>query len=120
MTSYPLFDKSIFQILLTELGPDDVAELLEVFMADTSAKLEALAARYADRPTTRREAHAIKSSAGTFGFAELSGLARELERGAETVSEEQLREFVGALRRSFDATAAFARTKLANVSLETI
>jgi histidine phosphotransfer protein HptB len=120
MTTHPLFDKSIFRILVTELGADDIAELLDVFLPDTSEKIDALAANCADRPRTKREAHAIKSSAGTFGFAELSGLARDLERGAEAMSEAQLEQSVAALRRSFDATASFARDNLMGAYLEMI
>ena len=120
MTAYPLFDKSIFRILVTELGAEDIAELLDVFLADTSDKLDALARNFRDRLNTRREAHAIKSSAGTFGFAELSGLARDIERGSETMSEEQLEQSVADLRRSFDTTASFARANLMNACLEMI
>jgi HPt (histidine-containing phosphotransfer) domain-containing protein len=120
MTADPLFDKPVFRVLVAELGADDVAELLEVFMADSSDKIAALAARYGDRPRTKREAHAIKSSAATFGFAELSGLARDLERGSDAASDPQLEQSVAALRRSFDATSRFARDHLMRASLEMI
>ncbi len=120
MTTYILFDKSIFRILVTELGADDIAELLDVFLADTANKLDALAANYGDRPTTKREAHAIKSSAGTFGFAELSGLARDLERGSDVMSEAELQQSVTALCRSFEVTSSFARDNLTSTSLEMI
>jgi len=120
MTANPLFDKTIFRILVTELGADDIAELLDVFLTDTTSKIEALAVNYGDRLTTKREAHAIKSSAGTFGFAELSGLARDLETGVDAMSEPLLQQTVVALRRSFDSTASFARDHLMNARLETI
>ena len=120
MTAYPLFDKSIFRVLVIELGADDIAELLDVFLADTTSKIDALTVNYGDRITTRREAHAIKSSAGTFGFAELSGLARDLERGSEAMSEAQLQQAVDALRQSFGATSSFARDNLMSASLEMI
>jgi len=120
MTADPLFDKSVFRILLAELGADDVVELLDVFIADTSDKIDALTEEYRDRSRTRREAHAIKSSAATFGFAELAGLARELERGSGAASETHLEQSVAALRRSFDATSRFARDQLMRASLETI
>ena len=44
MTADPVFDKSIFRILVAELGAADVAELLDVFLADTSDKIDALVA----------------------------------------------------------------------------
>ena len=120
MTAGPLFDKSILRILVAELGADDVAELLDVFLADTSDKIDALVANHRDRPRTKREAHAIKSSAATFGFAELSGLARQLEGGSDTMSDAQLEQSVAVLRRSFDATSGFARDHLMSTSLEMI
>jgi HPt (histidine-containing phosphotransfer) domain-containing protein len=119
MTADPLFDKSVFRILVAELGADDVAELLEVFIADTSDKIDAFA-KYPDRARTKREAHAIKSSAATFGFAELSGLARDLERCSDAASDSHLQQSVAALRRSFDATSRFARDHLMRASLEMI
>ena len=120
MTADPVFDKSIFRILVAELGAADVAELLDVFLADTSDKIDALVANEGNRPRTRREAHAIKSSAATFGFAELSRLARELESGSDTMSDTQLGLSVATLRRSFDATSSFARDHLMTTSLELI
>jgi len=120
MTGDPLFDKSVFRILVAELGADDVAELLHVFMADTSDKIDALTQKYADRPRTKREAHAIKSSAATFGFAELSGLARDLERCSDATSEAHFEQSVAALRRSFNATSHFARDHLMRDCMETI
>ena len=120
MTADPLFDKSVFRVLVAELGADDVAELLDVFVADASDKIDALVANWGDRPRTKREAHAIKSSAATFGFAELSGLARDLERGSDAASEAQLEQSIAALRRSFDATSSFARDHLMQAGLETI
>jgi len=120
MTADPLFDKSVFRVLVAELGADDVAELLDVFMADASDKIDALVETCGDRLRTRREAHAIKSSAATFGFAELSGLARDLERGSDAASAAELKQSVAALRRSFDATSSFARDHLMRAGLEMI
>ena len=120
MTPDPVFDRSIFRNLVDELGADDVAELLNVFLADTSDKIDGLVANDGNRARTKREAHAIKSSAATFGFAELSGLARELESGSDAMSDAQLGQSVAALRQSFDATSSFARDHLMTTSLETI
>lgn len=120
MTTGTMFDKSVFRRLVAELGADDVVALLDVFLADTSHKLNALVANGGDRRRAKREAHAIKSSAATFGFAELSGLARELEFGSDAMSDAQFAQSVAALHRSFDATSGFARDHLMTTSLETI
>ena len=120
MTADAVFDKSIFRVLVAELGADDVIALLAVFLADTSDKIDALVANCGNRPRTKREAHAIKSSAATFGFAELSALARELESGSDVMSDAQIGQSVAALGRSFDATSSFARDHLMTASLEMI
>jgi HPt (histidine-containing phosphotransfer) domain-containing protein len=65
-----------------------------------------------DRPAIKRQAHSIKSSAATFGFVELSALARDLESGAEGMSVSLLHECVETLRRAFEKTAEYARATL--------
>jgi len=108
----PLFDEAAFEAFKAELGVEDTIEALEIFLADAADKLARLQARNADRPLIKMEAHAIKSSAGAFGFAEMSRLARELEPNAATLEPAQLAQRVEALRRSFEATRALARKKL--------
>jgi len=120
MSEYPLFDKSVFRVLVSELGAEGIVELLDVFLGDTCEKIGAMAANCGNRPATKREAHAIKSSAATFGFTGLSRLAWELETGSETMSEAELKRSVDALRRSFEATSSFACGNLVSASLETI
>jgi HPt (histidine-containing phosphotransfer) domain-containing protein len=112
MSTNPLFNEAVFHELVSDLGRDDVIEVLMAFLVDTSEKIDALAADCSDRPATRREAHAIKCSAATFGFAELSGLARELELGSEKMSAAQLRQSIAALHRSLQATSEWAEANL--------
>ena len=63
-------------------------------------------------PLIKREAHSIKSSAATFGFSDLSRLARELEFGAETVTPAKLQVSLGELQQTFKMTRQFAQSKL--------
>jgi histidine phosphotransfer protein HptB len=111
MHEAPLFDPSVFRGLCSELGNEDTAEVLQAFLADTPGKMAIMSA-VADRPSVKRAAHSIKSSAATFGFANLSALARDLESGIEGMSVPQLNECVGALRRAFEQTAEFAEANL--------
>ena len=85
---------------------------MAVFWDDTAGKVQRLAAQSEERPVVRLEAHSIKSSAGTFGFAQLSQLARELEAGAPTLPLETLREAIRELRQTFEATRDLAQAKL--------
>jgi len=114
-----LFDDTVFHSLGAELGEADVLEVLDAFLADTASKMETLAANGEARPLIIREAHSIKSSAATFGFEDLSGLARELESAAETMTPAKLQESICELRRSFETTKQFAQVNLLATGLET-
>lgn len=112
MTPSDVFDRKVYDALVAELGPDDTAEVLGCFLADTSGKLARLATQAYDRPLTKREGHAIKSSAATFGFVELSRLAQELETGAQAMSPDQLQQAVAGLQRSFAVVRGLAEAIL--------
>lgn len=117
MSESPLFDRAVYLDLSSELGEEDTAEVLEAFLADGARKMGIMASAIQDRSTIKREAHSIKSSAATFGFAELSALARELEAGVEGMAAPQLHEFVEAIRRTFERTVEFARANLLNAGI---
>jgi histidine phosphotransfer protein HptB len=106
------FDKAVFVELGAELGEADAIEVLQAFLEDTASKMVTLAASGDDRSLIRREAHSIKSSAGTFGFSDLSRLAKELEFSAETIPLEQLQERLRQLEQTFQATREFAQANL--------
>jgi histidine phosphotransfer protein HptB len=106
------FDESVYQILCSELGDEDALEVLKTFLDDTSGKFTGLAAKFADRAVMKREAHSIKSSAATFGFATLSQLARELEVGATSMDPEQIQQHVEKMRQAFEAVARFSEATL--------
>jgi HPt (histidine-containing phosphotransfer) domain-containing protein len=112
MNKAPLFDPSVFRRLRSELGNEDAAEVLQAFLADTPGKMALIMSVSTDRPSVRRAAHSIKSSAATFGFANLSALARGLEAGIEGMSAPQLQECAETLGRAFEQTAGFARANL--------
>jgi len=107
-----LFDEAVFDTLRTELGEADALEVLQVFLADTADTVATLPNSAMSRALIARRAHSIKSSAATFGFDELSGLARELESGAETITAAKLQDCIGTLRQAFDAAHQFARANL--------
>ena len=112
MDEIPLFQQATLAELISELGKEDTAEVLKIFLADTSSKMRTIASDLQARSTIEREAHSIKSSSATFGFVELSRLARELESGAEAMSPAELQESAGKLRHAFERTERFARANL--------
>lgn len=118
MSEPPLFDQGVFAELSSELGEEDTVEVLKAFLADTSRKMGVMASALQDRSTLRREAHSIKSSAATFGFAELSALAREIESRSETDGPAELFEFVETLGRIFEKTSKLAQAQLMTCGAE--
>ena len=112
MDEAPLFDPSFFGGLCSELGKEDAAEVLQAFLADIPRKMAVMTSDVADRPSIKRAAHSMKSSAATFGFVGLSALARDLESGVEGMSAPQVRDCVKTLGEAFEQTAEFARKNL--------
>ncbi|MDI1262609.1 MAG: Hpt domain-containing protein [bacterium] len=115
MTQTFSFDEAVFRELDAELGAEDTAEILTSFLADTDRKLVRLETDGQTRSVIKREAHSMKSSAATFGFNQLSRLARELEAGAESMPHAALPESIRELRQTFEATRSFARDNLLNI-----
>lgn len=118
MSDAPLFDQTVYLALSSELGEDDTVEVLKAFLADTSRKIGGMAAAAGDRSTIKREAHSIKSSAATFGFAELSALARTLEANSEAMSAAALPDFIATLGRAFEKVSQLALTQLLGTNQE--
>ena len=75
MPEEPLFDSSVFRGLCSELGNEDAVEVLLAFLGDAPDKMAVMSGTI-DRPSIKLAAHSIKSSAATFGFANLAALAR--------------------------------------------
>lgn len=118
MTTNPAFEKDTLRLLVSELGPEDTAEVLKAFLEDTGRKIGVLGAIPPDPALIQREAHSIKSSAGTFGFLELAGLAASVEQDALRMTPDQLARAASALGEVFEQTADFARSVLLASNME--
>lgn len=118
MNEFPAFDESVLDLLKSELGAEDTAQVLKTFLADTGRRTGLCDAIVSDRMLVKREVHSIKSSAATFGFAELSEIAQTIERDAAGMSDQQLREAVAALRDSFGRTSVLAQSILSGLEAE--
>ena len=93
-------DHTAIRHLISEIGAQAVSELLTVFSADTARRFELLDGLSIESDLARieREAHSLKSSAGTFGLWKLSRLAQKLEAGAGNMSENDYREIVAEMK----------------------
>ena len=77
----PVLDINTFNALKESVGADFVGELMNTFFEDANAQMLEMNSALASKDTEsfRRAAHSLKSNAATFGAADLSALARELE-----------------------------------------
>ena len=79
----PTIDATTFGELQASAGADFVAELIDTFLEEAPAMLDALRDALADERAEafRRAAHSLKSNADTFGALTLGAMARDLELG---------------------------------------
>ncbi|NVN87824.1 MAG: response regulator [Rhodopseudomonas sp.] len=94
-----------FDHLLQEIGETATLEILGVFVRETRARLTLLDSLHVstDRRRIEREAHSLKSAAGTFGLDQLAELARALEQTAPHASDEDFLALVGRIKLAFAA-----------------
>lgn len=104
--SKPAFVALLYYCRDNNVYQAEPAEVHAVFALATEARLKLLRELSIESERTRigREAHSLKSSAGTFGYRALAGLALRLERDAVRLAEV---EYL-ALLDSIDAAHASA------------
>ncbi len=82
-TDLPIVDETVLREVLESTGDDldFVRELIDTYLADSPAQLEAMTAAIEadDAAALVRPAHTLKSSSATVGAMRLSAVARELE-----------------------------------------
>jgi HPt (histidine-containing phosphotransfer) domain-containing protein len=105
----PAREGRAYEALVREIGEDGAREVREVFWSETSARLQqfrtlALAQHHG---RIAREAHSLKSAAGTFGYVRLAALALTLEKTAERLGDVEF----GDLLDLMDAAYAAARAQ---------
>ncbi|QOG21107.1 MULTISPECIES: Hpt domain-containing protein [Bradyrhizobium] len=104
----PAREPGAYEALVAEIGEDGAQEVRTVFWSETCARLQsfrtlALAQQHA---RIAREAHSLKSAAGTFGYIRLAALALRLEKTAETLEESEFHDLLDRMDAAFDAARA--------------
>jgi hypothetical protein len=92
VTSPVPLDFNILSELTSEVGREQVNEMVALFFVETERRI-ALFRDYGDaidRDTLAIEAHSLKGGAATLGFADVAEIAREIELGAAIVSADIL------------------------------
>ncbi|WP_441233213.1 Hpt domain-containing protein [Bradyrhizobium sp. 930_D9_N1_4] len=104
----PAREPSAYQALVAEIGQDGAAEVRSVFWSETCARLQLFRtlALAQHRPRITREAHSLKSAAGTFGYVRLAALALRLEKSADKLGEPAFRDLLDRMDTAFDAGRA--------------
>ncbi|KYG22600.1 histidine kinase [Bradyrhizobium sp. AT1] len=103
----PAREPRAYEALVREIGEDGAGEVRDVFWSETSARLRLFRTLSLAQAHARiaREAHSLKSAAGTFGYVRLAALALTLEKSAEGLGDGEFRDLLDLM----DAAYAAAR-----------
>ncbi|HSV23329.1 MAG TPA: ATP-binding protein [Xanthobacteraceae bacterium] len=112
-----ILNPTAFKQFVQEIGAEGARLILDVFFAETLARLELLRrlSHASDRDRIETEAHTVKGASGTFGLIQVSTLAATLEHGAHSVSADEYRELLDRLDASFKTARAEVENTLATV-----
>lgn len=104
----PAREPGAYEALVAEIGEEGAQEVRTVFWSETCARLQLFRSLALAQHHTRiaREAHSLKSAAGTFGYGRLAALALRLEQTAETLHETAFRDLLDLMDAAFDAARA--------------
>ncbi len=107
-SSGDMLDAATLEQLEKDAGCETVAELVGVFLDESETRAERMLAcvERLDITTLGEEAHALKSSSGTFGARRLQHIAAEIERACALGAEERAIELVRELKSCCAATRA--------------
>lgn len=109
-----ILDRAVLDDLAGSVGGDHafVVELIETFIADSAAQVDAAEAAIAadDAASVVRPAHTLKSSSATLGAARLAAQARALEMaGRSGTLDGEARAVASTLRVEWEAAVAALR-----------
>ncbi|WP_100179393.1 MULTISPECIES: Hpt domain-containing protein [Bradyrhizobium] len=104
----PAREPRAYEALVREIGEDGASEVRDVFWSETCARLELFRtlslAQHAGK--IAREAHSLKSAAGTFGYVRLAVLALTLEKAAEMLDDVEFRDLLDRMDAAYAAARA--------------
>jgi PAS domain S-box-containing protein len=113
----PLIDEKRLGKLAKRMEPDRFDALIETFLAGAAERMAKIidSAKAGDTETVKREAHAMVSTAGGVGAAQLSALARGLEQACIAGDNAAVAAFLRDLEATAQPTFAGLRQHLAKV-----
>jgi len=101
----PAIDPATLAELAADTGPSVIPGLVKIFMETAYARISRMASAIAagNGPAVAAEAHALKSSAATFGASEVRHLCAELELTCKTSLAAEASANLDRLRLAVDA-----------------
>ncbi|MHC2623778.1 HPt (histidine-containing phosphotransfer) domain-containing protein [Bradyrhizobium huanghuaihaiense] len=104
----PAREPGAYAALVHEIGEDGAGEVRAVFWSETCARLQLFRTLSLGQHHGKiaREAHSLKSAAGTFGYVRLAALALRLEKTAETLGETEFRDLLDRMDAAYAAARA--------------
>ena len=104
----PAREPRAYEALVAEIGEDGAGEVRAVFWSETCARLQLLRTLSPAQHRARiaREAHSLKSAAGTFGYLRLAALALRLEKTEESLDEAEFRALLDLMDAAYGAARA--------------
>ncbi|MGJ4892587.1 ATP-binding protein [Bradyrhizobium sp. HKCCYLR20261] len=104
----PALDRDAYAELVGEIGDDAAQEIRDVFLSETDARLKLFRKLSLDSERIKigREAHSLKSAAGTFGYRRLASYALTLEKNAPRLSEGEYIELLDNIDAAYAAARA--------------
>ena len=108
LDSEPAREPRAYDALVREIGEDGAREVREVFWSETCARLQLFRTLSLAQHQARiaREAHSLKSAAGTFGYVRLAALALRLEKTAETLGDSEFQGLLDRMDAAYEAARA--------------
>jgi signal transduction histidine kinase/FixJ family two-component response regulator len=106
--SVSALDREVFEQLVREIGEPAASEVHAVFTEETGIRMKLFRTLSLDPDLIKigREAHSLKSSAGTFGYRDLASLAEKLEEGARWLTDDGYRELLDRMDAAYDSAKA--------------
>lgn len=104
----PAREPRAYEALVREIGEEGAFEVREVFWSETCARLQLLRTLSLAQQHARiaREAHSLKSSAGTFGYVRLAALALRLEKSVDGLGDDEFRALLDLMDSAYAAARA--------------
>ncbi|MBR1169440.1 Hpt domain-containing protein [Bradyrhizobium sp. DASA03005] len=104
----PAREPRAYEALVREIGEDGATEVRDVFWSETCARLQLFRTLSPAQHHAKiaREAHSLKSAAGTFGYLRLAALALRLEKTAESLGEAEFHAMLDLMDAAYAAAHA--------------